>query len=113
MFDLVSKYRKINARESTLLYIAVIIYFLTLPFILVPVYSITKLPKSFFMVLVLGYAGLIYYLNKRYFERKNKLRKINEAFRNESVLQKRIGYSVVVILLLSSFVLFFFFLSIL
>jgi hypothetical protein len=112
-FELVSKYRKVSARESALLYIAVIIYFLTLPFIIVPLYSMIKSPKIFLMLLSLGYGGLIHFLNKKYFERTKKIRAINQKFRDESTLQKRIGYAVVILLLLSSFVLFFFFLSML
>ena len=112
-FGLVSRYRKINARESALLYIAAIIYFLTLPFAIIPLYSIYNFSSIFFMIFALGYAALIYFLNKKYFGSSKRIKRINQRFKNESVLQRKIGYTTVILLLLSSFALFFFFLSLL
>ncbi|MFT3945342.1 MAG: hypothetical protein QM763_00095 [Agriterribacter sp.] len=112
-FELVSKYKKVGARESALLYISVIIYFLTLPFAMVSLISLFKVHKIFFFILGLIYAWGIYFLNKRYFERTKKIKAINQRFRGESTLQRRIGYVMVILLLLSSFVLFFVFLSML
>jgi hypothetical protein len=63
------------------------------------------------MILTLGYGFVIYFLNKKYFERKNKLNEIMQKFKNENLLQRRLGYIVVILLLLSAFPLFFSFLS--
>lgn len=115
LYELVSKIRKISSRESTLLYLTIILFFITSPFILILISSIFKSAESqlVFMLLNLGYGFVIYLLNKKYFERKNKLNEIMKKFKNESLLQRRVGYIVVILLLLSSFPLFFFFLSLL
>jgi hypothetical protein len=114
-FDLISKYRKTNARESALLYISIIVYFLTLPLIILPLHFhlMSNLPSIFFILLCLGYAGIIYFFNKRYFEKSKRIRDINKRFISENLLQRRVGYMAVILVLLSSFILFFFFLSIL
>ena len=113
LHELVSKIRKMNSRESTLLYLTIILFFITSPFIVILISSILKYAESqlVFMILSLGYGFVIYFLNKKYFERKNKLNEIMQKFKDENLLQRRFGYIIVILLLLSSFPLFFLFLS--
>lgn len=113
LYGLVSKIRKLNSRESTLLYLTIVLFFITSPFVLILINSILKYAESqlIFMILTLGYGFVIYFLNKKYFEKKNKLNEIMQQFKNENLLQRRLGYIVVILLLLSSFPLFFLFLS--
>lgn len=113
IFELVSSLRKRNARESALLYLTLITYLLTAPFIIVSFYSTFKPSQSLTIAVILIYAGVVYSFNKKYFARAQKIRDISRKFKPESTLQKRIGYSVVIFLFLLSFVSFFFFLSIL
>ena len=83
LYDLVSKIRKHNSRESTLLYLTIVLFFITSPFVLILINSILKYAESqlIFMILTLGYGFVIYFLNKKYFEKKNKLK--NDLFAKE------------------------------
>ena len=107
LFDLVSRFRKLNARESAILYLSTIVFFLTMPFVAGAIRFIGSMPSGVFMTLVVGYGFLISYLNKRYFENPHRLKQIIQKFKNESLILKRIGYFVVVGLFLSSLILFF------
>ena len=113
LFELVSKIRKLNARESTLLYLSAILFFITSPFVFAVLSLVLKYVNAelLYMVLSLGYGILIYFINKKYFERTNKLKDIKQKSEKEGIVQKRIGYCVVVLLFLSSFPLFLFLLS--
>jgi len=113
LFELTTGIRKFTARESALLYLSIIFFFLTSPFVMVLlIFQVIKV-RLFFILLGLGYWMLIYFLLKKYFERKDKLNEIRQKFKDQNLFQKRIGYWVVTILFFSSFVLFFFFLSLL
>ncbi len=111
LFDLVSRIRKLNARESAILYISAIVFFLTMPFIAVCIKLIGNTSRGEFIFLIFVYSFLVFFLNKKYFEKSYKLKEISQKFKNESAIQKRIGYSIVVGLFLLSLVLFFVFLS--
>ena len=102
-----------NARESAILYVSAIIFFLTMPFIAALIKSFGKMPREAFMILIVVYSLLIFFFNKRYFENAGRIRQMGLKFGGESLIQKRIGYCVVIALALISFILFFFFLSIL
>jgi hypothetical protein len=111
IYGLVSKLRRPGARESTILYITVIIFFITWPFISAITFSLFKSQKVIVMVVDLAYCLFIKYLNKKYFEKANKLKEIDRRFKNDGLLKERVGYGIVVLLFLLSFVLFFYFLS--
>lgn len=113
LFDLVARFRKPNARESAILYISTIVFFLTLPFFAAAIKFLGSMPRGIFITLIVAYGFLISYLNKRYFEKSYRLKQIGNKFKNESLTQKRVGYGVVIGLFLLSLVLFFIFLSIL
>ena len=107
LFSLVSSYRKETARESAILYLSTIVFFITLPFIgLLISYSIGSGFRPLRFVIVIGYAMLIHYFNKRYFERKQRIKLILGEFGNETKLQRRIGHVVAVLALIGSLLLF-------
>ena len=60
LYEPTSKIRKINSRESTLLHLTTILFFITSPFILIFINSIFKYAKSqlVFMLLALDMASL-------------------------------------------------------
>jgi hypothetical protein len=112
LYDLVSRVRKLNARESAILYLSVSICLLTIPLLgSFLVKLLGYVPKSLFITFILGYASLIVYLNKKYFDNKKRLNAISNMFKNESVFQRRIGHATVVMFFIASITLFFFFLS--
>ncbi len=113
IFDLVSKIRSNNARESTISYLSVSIVFLTIPFIFgfINRYIINRPSLVLFLIVILGYGAIIFFLNKKYFENKKRISSILSRFKNESLFQRRIGYLIAVVFFLLSLVLFFIFLN--
>mgnify|MGYP007016125650 CR=1 FL=1 len=112
LYDLLSRLRKLNARESAILYLSVAICLLTIPFLGSILFKLVgQIPKFVFFGFILGYGSLIVYMNKKYFENKKRLKAISSRFKNESLFKRRIGRSIVVIFFVTSIALFFFFLS--
>lgn len=112
LYDLVSRVRKLNARESAILYLSVAICLLTIPFLGSVLFKLVgHIPKGLFFAFILGYGSLVVYMNKKYFENEKRLKAISSLFKNESLFQRRIGHAIVVILFIASIALFFFFLS--
>lgn len=104
----VIKIRPLNSRESTILYVSAILFFLTMPFIaLGTVELLGKDSRVAFYVVILGYACLIYFLNKSYFERKNVFMEVTKKYRGQSSAQILVGRTVAWLSLAASFVLFF------
>ncbi|KIC89060.1 hypothetical protein HY58_18940 [Flavihumibacter sp. ZG627] len=112
LYDLVSKVRKLNARESAILYLSVAICLLTIPFLGSFMFKLFgHVHKFIFFAFILGYGSLVVYMNKKYFDNHKRLKEISSLFKNESNFQRRIGHATVVILFIASIALFFFFLS--
>jgi len=112
LYELVSTIRRFNARESAIIYLSAIVSFLTIPF--VGFLLSTVLPSKYnliFIILLGGYSFLVFYINKKYFEKESRLKGIYSKFKNQSTLQRKIGYVVVVLTFFLSLVLFFIFLS--
>jgi hypothetical protein len=109
----VSGIRRFNARESAIIYLSAIISFLTIPFVGFLLSTVLSRKYNFIFIISLAvYGFLIFYLNKRYFEKEQRLKGIYSKFKNQSILQRRIGYVVVVLTFFISIILFFGFLSI-
>ena len=113
LFELVSQIRKLNARESAILYLSAIIFFLTMPFVAAGFRYIGNVPRTVFLIVILGYSFVIVFLNTKYFQRSHKIKEVSQKFENESLAQKRIGYGVVIALFAFSIVSFVLLLSIL
>ena len=112
LYDLVSRVRKQNARESAILYLSVGICLPTIPFLGSVLFKLFgHISKGVFFAFILGYGSLVVYVNKKYFENEKRLKTISSLFKNESLFQRRIGHAIVVILFIASIALFFFFLS--
>ncbi|HET9056595.1 MAG TPA: hypothetical protein VFN30_07100 [Chitinophagaceae bacterium] len=112
LYSLISVVRRFNARESAILYLSAIIAFLTMPFISSLLSKLLSGSYRLLFILLLGvYCALIVYLNKKYFEKGERIKKIVHQFKNESILQRRVGYGVVVLAFLFSIAAFFIFLS--
>ena len=112
LYDLVSKGRKMNARESAILYLSIAVCIMTLPFLGLVLFKLFgQISKGVFFSFILGYGSLVVYLNKKYFENEKRLKTIIGRFKNENMLQKRSGHIIVIILFIGSIISFFFFLS--
>ncbi len=112
LYELVSRIRRFNARESAIIYLSAIISFLTIPFVGFLLSTVLSTKYNFVFILLLGvYSFLIFYINKRYFEKEGRLKGIYSKFKYQSILQRKIGYVVVVSTFFLSLLLFFIFLS--
>lgn len=108
IYQLTSKWRKYNARESAILYLSVILCLITMPFVFGIISKLFgSIPKGWFFIIGGIHCLLIYWLNKKYFERKNYLKKILDQFKNESDFQRKLGLLISLLLLIMSPVLFF------
>lgn len=108
IYQFISRWKKYNARESAILYLSAILCFITLPIVWGAISEyIGKLPKWLFFLICGIYCLLIYWLNKRYFERNNRIKEIRGQFKNQTGFQNKIGLIIIILLLISAPVLFF------
>lgn len=104
----VNKIRPLNSRESAILYVSAILFFLTMPFIAVGTAELVgKDLRVVFYAVILGYAYLIYCLNKNYFERKKVCMQLISKYKGQSNAQILVGRTVAWLSLALSFFLFF------
>ena len=104
----VNKVRPLNSRESAILYVSAILFFLTMPFIAIGTAEVLgKDSRVAFYVVISAYAYLIYYLNKSYFERKKVYLQVTNKYKRQSSGQILVGRTVAWLSLAASFVLFF------
>lgn len=80
-----------NPRESAILYISLIITFLTIPFIIALEVKVA-MPKILFLTIFVAYGFVIFWLNKRYIEQKTVLIAILNRFKYETSKGKKMGY---------------------
>jgi len=102
-YVLVSKLKKRNIRESTILYVSCIVFFITFPALVFILYNLFSfIPKWFFLAMGALYTYLIHVLNLRYFERPGVLKTTLKEYRKESKGYKILGCTIVIILLILS-----------
>jgi hypothetical protein len=104
----VNKIRPLNARESAILYVSAIVFFLTMPCIAKGIVEVIgKGQRGIFYAVLLGYGFLIYYLNKSYFEKKKVYIQVAEKYKKQSSAQIAVGRTIAWLSLAASFFLFF------
>jgi hypothetical protein len=105
----VNKIQPINSRESAILYVSVIVFFLTIPFITAGIAEIIgKGLKGVFYAMILSYGYLIYFLNKSYFEKNKIYVQVANKYKRHTKAQIAVGRTIAWISLAASFALFFF-----
>ena len=114
LYELVSGIRRFNARESAIIYLSVIISFLTIPFVGFLLSKVLSAKYNFIFIIILGsYSFFVFYINKKYFDKESRLKGIYSKFKTQSILQRKSGYLVVILFFFLSLVLFLVFLSLL
>jgi hypothetical protein len=108
IYQLISKWKRYNARESAILYLSAILCFITIPVILGAVSKFIGVPPKWLFFLTGGICCLlIYWFNKRYFERNNRIKEIHQQFKNQTGFQNKIGLVIIILLIISAPLLFF------
>jgi len=72
---------------------------------------IGRMTSGAFLALAVVYGFAIYFINKKNFEKKDRLRKILEKYSKQTRYQKTINKLVAIVALIASPILFFLFLS--
>lgn len=106
-FLLFSLIRKVNAREGAILYLTILLFVSSLP-LFVFLFHDFLLNSTLFLLFSVGYGVALYYLNKRYFEKKEKVKKIIKRYKDESKVLNFLGFFVVVALYIFAFFVLFF-----
>lgn len=106
-FLLFSLIRKVNAREGAILYLTILLFVSSLP-LFVFLFHDFLLNSTSFLLFSLGYGVALYYLNKRYFEKTEKVKKIIKRYEDESKVLNFLGFFVVVALYIFAFFVLFF-----
>lgn len=102
-----SRIRKYNSREAAIIYLSVIVFFYTMPFVAVGIHSInSQTPKVLFYGVVLAYGFLVFYLNKRYFENKSTYVNIMNRYKRGNKTAVAIGRVVAWVVLITSLAVF-------
>jgi len=104
LYDFVLSVRKVNARESAVLYLTVMVFFITLPlFVFIFDQLFYKgMNKVIFMTSGFVYSLLIYYLNKRYFENSRRWKQIISKYSIGDSKKRKIGHIVVIVFFFAS-----------
>ncbi len=111
-FLLFSLIRKVNAREGAILYLTILLFVSSLP-LFVFLFHDFLLNSTLFLLFSIGYGAALYYLNKRYFEKKEKVKNIIKRYEDESKVLNYFGFFVVVALYIFAFFVLFFAIKIL
>lgn len=106
-FLLFSLIRKVNAREGAILYLTILLFVSSLP-LFVFLFHDFLLNSTLFLLFSLVYGVALYYLNKRYFEKKEKVKEIIKRYEDESKVLNFLGFFVVVALYIFAFFVLFF-----
>lgn len=111
-YDLISRYKKYNAREAAVNYLTWIIFFLSFPLIGWIVFKLGG--KEHFLAFIISfllYGLFIHYLNLKIIQRKIFLKELLRKYSHQNNFKKIIGYIVVISLLIFSPLIGFFILS--
>lgn len=102
-----SRVRRYQSRETAIIYLSVIVFLYTTPFIAVGIHSMyPKPPAVLFYVVPLAYAFLVFYFNKRHFERKDTFAHIMNRYKRDIKPSVVIGRVIAWAAFLSSFAAF-------
>ena len=102
-----SRIRKYQSRETAIIYLSVIVFFYSTPFIAAGTHSIySNPPEVLFYGVLLAYAFLIFYGNKRHFERKDIYAHIMNRYKRDSKSFVLLGRVIAWVVFISSFAAF-------